>query len=216
MIYQLNKIKEDVRISMGDMKSDDTFYVDEDELSMITDELIASKIEEGVRRVHSVTPYYKLDTGHHFGDSITWEERSRGKFIDYVALPEDFLRLVVFEMSDWDRAVYEVGIPMGEMYSKMRSRVRGIGGTPQKPAVVYGKRGDGRVLEIYSCDSDEATVSKGIYVPIPEIDKDGGVEIASDCYRGVVYTIGGLVMQARGDEERGVKMLEQAKEIIEI
>lgn len=80
----------------------DTLKIIGDVDTLALDDIIASKILEAVKRVHSSAPSYLLDGGHNFGDAIYWKEHESG----WILLPEDFMRFVVFQMNDWERAVF--------------------------------------------------------------------------------------------------------------
>ena len=126
-------------------------------------------------------------------------------------LPKDFLRLVVFEMDDWEQAVYQAISTDDPEYEKQRSRFKGIRGTAQRPVCAIAIRPEGRVLEFYSCKSKNAQVSRAMYIPYPKIDEDGGVDISERCYDAVVYTAAGLTLLTCGEVEKGNAVSELAQ-----
>ena len=75
-------------------------------------------------------------------------------------------------------------------------------------------RPEGRVLEFYSCKSQDATVSRAVYLPYPKIDKYGAIEICQRCYDAVVYTIAALVLTTFGDVEKSSALNELAKSVL--
>ena len=169
--------------------------------------LIRSKVTEGVRRAHSEAPAYLLDCGHNFGDAVYWCDLESG----YVLLPDDFMRLVVFEMSDWATPVYAAITPDAPKYPRQRSKFKGIRGTWEKPVCAIAIRPEGKALEFYSCKSQNAQVSKAVYLPYPDIDRHGGVEISRRCYQGAVYAIASLVSLSLGEAEKSTALSEAAK-----
>ena len=217
MIYQIADIKKAVRVCLDQNLSNDALFAEGDEETLNLDTLIESKVLEGVRQVHLAAPYWLLEQGHNFGDgetdtevAISWGEGAM-RNTGFVYLPSDFMRLVVFEMSDWERAVYtpiEVG---STEYAKQRSRVRGVRGTAQRPVCAIGVRPAGRVLEFYSCKSEEATVSRAVYLPYPTIDENGGVDICERCYEAAVYTIAALTMNSSGESDRAATLTSMAQ-----
>lgn len=228
MIYQVDRIKEDVRVCMDENRTDDALITSADIDTLKLDEIIQSKIVEGVERVHMSAPYYLLEQGHNFNQDIEDEEDSdhdddTDEVVEYangihwaplesgwVLLPEDFLRLVVFQMSDWERPVYSVITPDTPEYKKQRSRVKALRGTSQRPVCALVVRPEGRALEFYSCKTTDATVTKAVYIPHTTIDEYGGVDISEKCYTAVVYTIAALALNSMGEPERGNLMLEKA------
>ena len=207
MIFQIDKIMQDVRICLDQNMASDALIESGDIDTLALDEIIKSKILEAIQRVHRDAPNYLLEGGHNFGDAVYWRELESG----WVLLPNDFLRLVVFEMDDWDQAVYQAISTDDPEYEKQQSRFKGIRGTAQRPVCAIGIRPEGRVLEFYSCKSTDAKVSRAIYIPYPKIDEDGGVDISERCYNAVIYTAAGLTLLTCGETEKGNSVSELAQ-----
>ena len=207
MIFQIDKIMQDVRICLDQNMASDALIESGDIDTLALDEIIKSKILEAIQRVHRDAPNYLLEGGHNFGDAVYWRELESG----WVLLPKDFLRLVVFEMDDWDQAVYQAISTDDPEYEKQHSRFKGIRGTAQRPVCAIGIRPEGRVLEFYSCKSTDAKVSRAIYIPYPKIDEDGGVDISERCYNAVIYTAAGLTLLTYGETEKGNYVSELAQ-----
>lgn len=198
---------QDVRICIDQNMMSDALLESGDIDTLSLDEIIKSKILEAVQRVHMSAPNYLLESGHNFGDAVYWRELESG----WVLLPPDFMRLVVFEMDDWEQAVYQAISTDDEEYEKQRSRVKGIRGTSQRPVCAIAIRPEGRVLEFYSCKSTDAKVSRAIYIPYPKVDEDGGVDISERCYDAVVYTAAGLTLVTCGEVDKGNNLSEMAQ-----
>lgn len=211
MIYQIDRIIKDVRVCLDQNETNEALLTSGDIDTLSLDEIIKSKILEAVERVHLNAPSYLLEGGHNFGDAIYWRELESG----WVLLPQDFMRLVVFEMDDWEQAVYQAISTDDPEYEKQRSRFKGIRGTAQRPVCVIAIRPEGRVLEFYSCKSTDATVSRAMYIPYPEIDEYGGVDISERCYKAVVYTVASLTLITLGEAERGNMLSEVAKTFLQ-
>lgn len=209
-IYPIDNITKDVRIVLDEnpLSVQLESVGDVDTLSL--NEIIISKICDGVKIIHSNAPAYLLDGGYNFGDSVYWNSDYSG----WVLLPEDFMRFVVFEMDDWAHAVYSCRLYDDERYLRQSSRFRGIRGNAQRPECYICIRPEGRVLEFYSCKSNSAHVSHAVYLPYPQIDSSGGVEICERCYSAVVYTIASLVLSTIGESERVQQLSETAKMLL--
>lgn len=207
MIFQIDKIMQDVRICIDQNMESDALIESGDIDTLALDEIIKSKILEAIQRVHRDAPNYLLEGGHNFGDAVYWRELESG----WVLLPKDFLRLVVFEMDDWEQAVYQAISADDPEYEKQHSRFKGIRGTAQRPVCAIGIRPEGRVLEFYSCKSTDAKVSRAIYIPYPKIDEDGGVDISERCYNAVIYTAAGLTLLTCGETEKENSVSELAQ-----
>ena len=209
-VYHLDEIAGDVRIALDQNTTSDVLKEIGDVDTLALNDIIKSKIIEAVKRVHSSAPPYLLDGGHNFGDEVYWQKCESG----WVLLPEDFMRFVVFQMSDWKSAVfYPINVNDPE-YEKQSSRFKGIRGTTQRPVCAISIRPEGRVLEFYSCKSQDATVSRAVYLPYPKIDKYGAIEICQRCYDAVVYTIAALVLTTFGDVEKSSALNELAKSVL--
>lgn len=197
-VYQTERILEDVRTSIDRNMTSTALAGIGDVDTLAIDGIIRSKIEEGVRRVHATAPAFLLEGADDLRDSIHWERGCSG----WTLLPSDFLRLVVFQMSDWERPVYTAGDPDDAGYLHQSSRFAGIRGTAQKPKCYLSIRPEGRALEFYSCKSEDAVIAKGKYMPDAVTDDAGGIEISGRCHDAAVYTIASLTLAALGDTER--------------
>ena len=207
MIYNIDKIMEDVRVCIDQNMTSEALVESGDIDTLALDEIIKSKILEAIQRVHMEAPPYLLENGHNFGDAVYWKEMESG----WVLLPSDFMRLVVFEMDDWEQAVYQAISTDDPEYEKQHSRFKGIRGTAQRPVCAIGIRPEGRVLEFYSCKSTDAKVSRAMYIPYPKIDEDNGVDICERCYNAVIYTAAGLTLLTCGETEKGNAVSELAQ-----
>lgn len=207
MVYKLEDILCDVRIAIDENKTNEQLIEDEDIDTLMLDDIITSKVIDGVKRVHSEAPAYLLDSGYNFGDAVYWGQMESG----WCLLPDDFMRLVVFQMDDWERAVYHAISEDDEEYQLQSSRFKGIRGTAQKPVCAVAIRPEGRVLEFYSCKSTDAKVKRAVYLPYPHIDEDNGVEICERCYQSVIYMIASLVLFTYESAEQGKLLLELSK-----
>lgn len=211
MIYQLAEIVKDVKVALDENMTSEGMLALEDVETLSMEEIIESKVVEAVRRVESSAPVNMLESGQNLVDVIFWKEKGSG----FVVLPGDFMRLMVFKMSDWERVVTDAITVDDPMYAKQSSRYKGIRGNKQKPVCAIVNRPEGRVLEFYSCDNESATMEMGVYRPYPKIDEYKGVEISKRCYMAVIYTLGALVLMTYGESEKASVLLELSKSVIE-
>jgi len=163
---------------------------DEDTLKL--DELIASKIADAAQEIEMAAPTHLLTNEYSFAGGVKWNEDGKS---GYVVLPEDFMRLVVMKMSDWERSVYQAISEGDGEYDVQFSRWAGLRGTPQKPVCAIVMRPEGLVLEFWSSKNSSATMSRALYLPVPTV-KDGVIALCPRCYRAIVYETGALTMQA--------------------
>lgn len=213
MIYSIDEIKKSVRLSVNQNATSNAFSLIGDTETLNIDKLIEGKIEEAARLVTSEAPYHLLDDGKDFANSICWFS-GRGHGGGFLELPKDFLRLVVFQMSDWSRPVFN---PISEdslEYTLQSSRFPGIRGCPQKPVAALVMHPIGLVLEFYSCSSgDSANVKKARYIPIPTIS-EGNIELCEKLKHPIVLYTAGLVAAYIQDKELAELLFNQCKELM--
>lgn len=207
MVYSVGKIMRDVRVVLDENQVGDRLIVEEDADTLSLDDIIRSKIEEAARRVETDAPVYLLEEGHDFGDAVYWGDMESG----WVLLPDDFMRLIVFEMSDWERAVFAAISPADPEYRLQRQRVKALRGTAQRPVCVIVNRPEGKALEFYSCKSEAAYVRRAQYLPYPRIDRDGGIDICERCYTAVIYAAASLVSLSLGEADKSAAFSEVSK-----
>lgn len=210
MIYQLAEIVKDVKIVLDENMTSEELLALEDIETLSMEDVIESNVVEAIRRVESVAPINMLESGHNLIDSLFWNGNGSG----FVVLPDDFMRLMAFKMSDWERTLHSAIEATDPIYAKQSSRFKGVRGNKQKPVVAIVNRPEGRVLEFYSCDDENATMEIGVYRPYPKVDEYKGVEISERCYRAVVYTIGALVLLTYGEATKASALTELSKSIL--
>lgn len=230
MVFQVNNIVRDVRICLEEnaaISTDDLELAEiEDSETLTLNQIIKSKIVEGVRRVHEKAPTHLIENAvpvtkgdtaldgdaKNFGSSIHWEDETSG----YVMLPDDFMRLIMFKMSDWERTVYNAISVYDAKYDQQSSRYKGLRGTPEKPLCVIAFRPEGKVLEFYSTNDRTATVEMATYLPFPVIDSDDGIRISKRCYEAAIYIIAGLTAITYGDKEKASELIELSNSLLGI
>lgn len=196
MIVQTEDMARDVRIAV-DMNANSTPLLADADLDTNTfDDIITQKLTDAVRMVEMEAPVNYLEQGHQFGDSVTWSENGKG----WIILPDDFMRLVVFKMSDWKYAVSNFITQDDPLYAQQFSEWKGICGNPEKPVIAIVNRAEGNVLEFFSCQDDSATVDQAVYIPFPKIDEQGGIDVSEKCYKAAVYRAAGLALASVGDQ----------------
>lgn len=205
-VYRIENIAKDVRIAL-DRNGSSAALADIGDVDTLTiDEIIISKIIEGIKHVHSTAPAYLIDGATSFAGNVNWGDKESG----WILLPDDFMRFVSFKMDDWSRPVYSCSTTDDIEYEKQSSRFKGLRGTSQKPLCFIAIRPGGRALEFYSSKSTDAEVEMATYLPYPQIESDS-VRICSRCYNAVIYTIAALVLMTFGDAEKSNVFNELAK-----
>lgn len=209
MIVQAEEMAKAVRVAIDMNMSSDKLLADGDSDTLELDDVIYAKLADAVRMVETEAPVGLLESGHEFGSSVSWGESGKG----WTLLPEDFMRLVVFKMSDWRRAVRSAITESDPAYSRQWSKRKGVCGNPERPVCAIVTRAEGRALEFFSCNSNTATVDQAVYVPLPHIDLDGGIDVSELCYRAAVYRAAALALASVGDQ-RSTDMMDISRSLL--
>lgn len=211
MVVQAEEMARAVKVAIDMNRGDEPLIMEGDTDTLTLDEIIYAKLADAVRMVEMEAPLTMLESGHDFGEHDTYiGEDGKG----FIILPDDFMRLISFRMSDWTRTIYEAITESDPQYALQSSRFKGICGNPEKPVVAVVRRSEGKVLEFYSCRDNAATVAQATYLPIPKIDRDGGIDVAEDCYRAAVYRAASLALASVGDQ-LSTSMLEISKSYLQ-
>ena len=198
-------------IVQAEKMDDSTPLLLEDDIDTISfNDIIYAKLTDAVRMVEMEAPLHLLEQGHQFGENIVWGDEGKG----WLILPDDFMRLVVFKMSDWHHSVSEAITQDDPKYSRQWSKWKGVCGNPEKPVVAIVNRAEGNVLEFFSCNDDTATVEQAVYIPLPRIDLDGGIDVSEKCYKAAVYRAGALALSSIGDQ-LATTMIELSKSLLD-
>lgn len=211
MIVRADEMAKAVRVAIDMNRGDEPLFMERDTDTLTLDEIIYAKLADAVRMVETEAPASLLESGHDFGnDNVFLGEDGKG----FIILPHDFMRLIAFRMSDWQRTVFDAISEADPEYALQSSRFKGICGNPEKPVVAIVRRSEGMVLEFYSCRDNGATVTQATYIPMPKIDRDGGIDVAEKCYRATVYRAASLVLASVGDQ-LSITMLEISKSLLQ-
>lgn len=211
-VYKINNIIRDVKVCIDENAESEKLLLSKDIDTLTFSDIIKSKILEAVRIVHNSAPFYLLEHGHSFSNhEIYWKEKESG----FILLPNDFMRLVSFKMSDWSKVVHTIITPEDKEYEWQRQPIKALRGTADRPAVAIVSREEGLALEFYSCKSESAHIENAIYIPLPAIDNHDGVDISEKCYNAVVYTIASLALATLSENEKANSLLEISKLLLQ-
>lgn len=166
---------------------------DSDTLEM--EDIIRSKIVDGINAVRRQCPISFLEpTRVASGEAwpIRWIDTE--KCIGELLLPDDYLRLILFKMSDWSHGVSQHITPDDALYGQQFSRWQGVRGNATNPVVaisVSDETGRG-VIQFFSSTSTGASAVM-VYVQRCEANGDGTYAIEKRVYRAAVLKIAALV-----------------------
>ena len=200
----MGELIRDVRITL-DMNSRDQALLEDGDIDTLElDELIESKLCEATDLVRLEAPIELLDPLELPGiqgkelSAEDIDEEGRGT----LELPDDFLRLIVFQLDSWRRPVYDFIGAEDPRYGLQWSRWSGVRGTKEKPVVaVTPGRGGTRLSIEFFCGEEGDKVIKGSYMNRAAFtgEGEGKVLILDErCRRDVVNKTAELVTISLG------------------
>ena len=214
MEYLVQDIVKAVRVALDENKSSESLIKEADIDTLTLDEIIESKIVDAATVITLSAPNYLLDGGKPFGESIVWQSHV-GCGAGHIYLPEDFLRLVSFQMSDWSYPVTIAITDTDPAYQMQFSRFAGIKGNPQKPVVAIISQAGGKVLQFFSCTQGEGVyVKQASYIAVPKIHEDK-IDLSERLRSAVVYYAAHLVASSLNDANTATTMLNISKELLQ-
>lgn len=193
---------EDVRTAI-DENTDITAFVDDENTEADTDtlemeDIIRAKIPDGINAVRKTAPLSMLQLTQ-VAPTVTWINEAKG--IGRVPLPDDYMRLALFRMSDWHFGVTEAISPTADSYAQQFSDYVGVRGNPSRPVVALSADPDtGKAaLEFFSSAS---TVAKAtlLYVPRQTATADS-YDVEEAIYRAAVLKTASLIMANYGNSD---------------
>ena len=217
MDYSVDDIVRKAKIAIDQNVSSQELASLGDTDTLTLDEIIRSKVEDAARLVEEGAAHYLLDGGQNFGGAIERSGMPAGA--GRIKLDSTFLRLVVFQMSDWVKAATDVITEDDPAYLLQRSRYAGIRGNSERPAVAIIHTTDGPVLEYYG-SSDTSIVKRFLYIPIPKIEtkgtsspNDDTIALCPKLYRAVVYRLASMTAAIIGASDVAAMLLGTSNEL---
>lgn len=214
MDYSIDDIMREVRIALDENAGhNEVFATDSNTLTL--DEIIRQKIAHGIRAVIEAAPAFMLDNGTDFsGSEIVWESGCRGIGCGRIRLPDDFLRLIVFRMSDWHIPVTTLTGGTDAAYMMQSSKYPGIRGNAERPVCLLSRDGTGRIMKFYSCREGEGVgIDCARYLQEPAVTGEHAA-IPGRLFTACIYQIAGLTAHACRDAHAQI-LLDIAKGLID-
>lgn len=191
----ISDLVRDVKIVLNENIQTDPILSD-DVSQLELDELIEARITDAVRAVHEAAPSDMLDDGIAIpGSPVTLQDGS-----GYILLPDDFMRLVIFQLQTWSRPVITPIADTDPAYFMQKSRFLGIRGGTDKPICAITTGTSGRVLEFFSiAPGTSAIILKAKYLPLPKIENEN-ILICKKLRTPIVYQCAALTALSYKDE----------------
>ena len=204
---------EEAKVCIDENVSSDALASLGDTDTLTLEEIIRSKVEDAARLVEESAAHYLLDNGKSLlGASISWEAQP-GYGKGSIRVPDDFLRLIVFQMRDWAYPVTEAITEDNPLYLMQASRYMGVRGNPERPVVAIVHTANGQDLEFYSCAGQVGGIKTGQYLPVPKVDEEGYIELCPKLHRAVVYRLASMTAAIIGASEVAAMLLGTSNEL---
>lgn len=191
MLYSLDDIKKDVRALM-DMNLAATAGVDTD--TLMVDTLTERLVCLAVRMAETRCPQSMLTGGVDMTASATIQTDGD---VNYIVLPETFMRLVDLKMTSWTMPAPVFITETDEAYRVLRSDFTGIRATVRTPVCALVHREGLPAIELYPTATDDS-LAYGHYLELPTIE-NGKTDICPMCYDGAVTYTAALVSEVLRD-----------------
>jgi hypothetical protein len=209
----------EVRITI-DENSVQSEYLASDSDNLELDELIRSKLPDAIRAIHEIAPNRLIEGVPYLIDESDQHKNTDGT--GHVKVPDDFLRLVLFDMRSWRMPVYAAINDNSDEYAMQKNVF--TRGSASKPVCALTQDIEGnRILEYYSAglindgtqNLRDHRIRQMVYLPMPSINNDM-VQISSSLRAPIVNYCAGLVMVSRGDPQHAEAFFNIAKSFFEV
>lgn len=201
-------------VTLSDVIREVKIILDENitEVSVLTDDPdqlqmeghIRARIIDAVRAIHEAADSSMLDDGLLIPLEVAGQPtiQVNPDGTGYVALPDDFMRLVIFKMTKWKRPVVFAISDTDPRYFLQKSRFVGIRGGIDKPVCAITTGEASKVLEFYSLPAGEAdhSVEKHRYLPLPTIEENDTIKMCRKLVRPIYYQCAALVALSLKDQ----------------
>lgn len=157
-------------------------------------ELVADILPDVAEKVMAGADLRNIDEWLHMDGDFEWTAPGRGE----MSLPQDFLRLVVFRMSDWKKSVSSVIFSDSPLYSLRFAPGEGRRGIRKSPAVAITEGATCRFLEFIGSTDPAAYPERCGYLPVPSSFGDDSLWIPRSLLADVVDEAALKVRSLRG------------------
>lgn len=213
--YAVSDLVKEVKVIL-DRNQESAALVPTDSDTLSQGDIIRGVIVDAARIIEEKAPLHLLAGKNILNLVAPTFELVGDTYVGRIALPSDFMRLLVVQMNDWDRPAKVISSEDDE-YRLQFCKYSGARGNPHKPiaALVQSSSGD-LELELFASKSLQAKLKYGTYMIIPSISEDGNIEICERLKDAVVYMAAYLTCIALGDTQSAVGYKATAYELADI
>lgn len=213
MKYKVSDLVRDIRIAIDQNMTSKALenIADVDTLSL--NDIVRSKVVEAARLVGKVAHPSFIDNGVVLNGTVQWKS-AVGVGTGQIVLPDHFMRLLSFQMSDWSRPATIIDED-DIRYLYQSSRYPGVRGCPQRPIAAVCRRQQGMVVEFYSCTAGSSVfLRQALYLAEPKIDDEDNIDISTGLKDPIIYKSASLVLYTMRETDTGDKLNEISKSFL--
>lgn len=216
MKYFVTEIVKDIRKAL-ELNNESQALIEVDDIDTLSlNDIGESKVLDAVRFITENAPLHLVGSGTILDGGIFWIDGVEAIGAGRMILPDDFLRLINFQMSSWIKPAKLITEDDPE-YALQWSRHMGLKGNPEAPVVAICHYPEGITLELFSCDGgDSEYIKKASYLAEPTVDSHGLIDIPTKLYKAVVYYGAYLVSLAYGNVGVSNALLKEAYSFAEM
>lgn len=222
--YDISTLTEEARVVMDKNMTSTALSGLGDVDTLSVDDIISAAIPRAARLILLSAPLYRIDTtvngitkaedGTITSPVVSMTAQGDG-YVGRMKLPDDFLRLASIRMSDWKRPGRAISED-DEEYAEQQSEFAGIRGNASKPIAALVQGEDGLYMELYSSNTDTATLKQFTYVAEPTVTNDSKITLPSKLIDAIVYLTASLAMESLGEKEQSDELSKTAEALAEI
>ena len=147
--------------------------------TLTVDRILTGRLQQAVSETLAEAPLPLLGAGAPLKERIVWHR-------------------LVFEMTGWSRAARFIQ-PDSPLYPFQHSPYSGVGGCPERPVAVVVPSAFGPQLEFFSCHCCREQVAQARYLPLPQPDTDGFIDLPPALTDQVARRMAALAAQVLAD-----------------
>lgn len=193
--YAVSDIVKEVKV-VTDRNQGSAELVPDDTDTLSQGEIIRSVIVDAAKFIETNAPSSMLNDIAHVSGTPTWTFKD-GAYVGRLKLPVDLMRIGTVRVSDWERSTV-VADENDDIYNMQGNKW--MRGNVQRPYAALVHQDGNLALELYTSQDKTAKVEFS-YVPTPNIDSDGNIEMCSKLKDAIVYMAAYLTCVSLGDTE---------------
>lgn len=202
--YLVSDLIKEVKIVL-DRNDESDEAIDSKWLDTLTQgKLIDELLLKGIRTIEQLAPAEMVEGTTLSKPIVTWSNNN-GNLVGRMEIPANVMRVLFVKASDWSRPAKIISDTDDEYAWQSNMYVCG---NTQNPIAALTRKGQKKILELYTSKSESATVDLS-YVIIPSYTTNGDVTyvtMSTLLKDAAVYMVASLVCDSLGDSEMSASL----------